>query len=113
MESDTYHDDLARLGVAHTDINYWQGIGTTNNFASRSQIQVINAEIDPNNPTDTYTVTGILANVRDREAVGTMFDRFRVETLRNPGSEVLNCWWKADRGYFVDPNEQNVIFYVA
>jgi hypothetical protein len=113
MESDTYHDDLARLGVSHTDINYWQGIGTTNDFAARSQIQVINEEIDPNNPTDTYTVTGILANVRDREAVGTMFDRFRVETLRNPGSEVLNCWWKADRGYFVDPNEQNVIFFVA
>ena len=113
MESDTYHNDLVQLGAQHQDINEWQGIGTANDFDERSKIMIQNADIDPLNPTTTYTGTGIICNVRDKEAVGTMFDRFRQESIYNPRAEMLNVFWKADKGYFVDPNENGVIFYVA
>lgn len=113
MESDTYHNDLVNIGVRHQDINEWQGVGTANDFSERSKIIVENEEIDPLNPTATYTLTGVIANIRDVEAVGTMFDRFRVNSTYNERAERLNVYWKADKGYYVDPNENAAIFYVA
>lgn len=113
MESDTYHNDLANIGVRHQDINEWQGDGTANDFSERSKIMVQNKDIDPLNPTTTYTLTGVIANIRDVEAVGTMFDRLRVNSKYNERAERLNVYWKADKGYYVDPNENAAIFYVA
>jgi hypothetical protein len=105
MESDTYHKELVQL-PGYNSINYWQGMGTADTIAERSKISIDNAEVKASTVTQDY----VLATIYDKEAVGTMFDRLRVNTIFNPRSDMDSVFWKADKGYFVDGNENNIVF---
>lgn len=105
MESDTYHKELVQL-PGYNSVNYWQGMGTADTIAERSKISIDNTEVDASTVTQDY----ILATIYDKEAVGTMFDRLRVNTIFNPRSDMDSVFWKADKGYFVDGNENNIVF---
>lgn len=106
LQSDTFHNELTALPKAET-VPYWQGSGTEYDFASISSIKKLNAD------NTTTTISGILAVMFDRDALGvTNLDR-RVTTNYNPKAEFFTNWYKFDAGYFNDLNENFVVFYVA
>ena len=106
LQSDTFHDEFTRLPSSDS-VTYWQGSGTDYSFASTSAIDV-------KTPSgDTVSATGILGVIFDRDALGvTNMDR-RVTTNYNPKAEFWNEWHKMDAGYFLDLDENFVVFYVA
>lgn len=88
-------------------VSYWQGTSTDYGFASTSKINV-------KTPSgDTVEASGILGVIFDRDALGvTNIDR-RVTSNYNGKAEFFNEWHKCDAGYFVDLDENFVVFYVA
>lgn len=110
LYSDTYHDQFVHLAKAET-VPYWQGSGTDYAFTSTSKIMVTpQTEAATESP---ITVSGILGVMFDRDAVGiSNLDR-RVTTNWNARAEFYNNWYKFDAGYYNDPNENFIVFYVA
>ncbi len=110
LYSDTFHDQFVHLSKAET-VPYWQGSGTAYDFASTSKIMVT-----PNTGSETetaITATGILGVMFDRDAVGVANLDRRVTTNWNARAEFYNNWYKFDAGYYNDPNENFIVFYVA
>lgn len=110
LYSDTFHDQFVHLSKAET-VPYWQGSGTDYSFESTSKILVT-----PNtgaSSEELFTGTGILAVMFDRDAVGVSNLERRVTTNWNARAEFFNNWYKFDAGYFNDPNENFIVFYVA
>lgn len=110
LYSDTYHDQFVHLAKAET-VPYWQGSGLTYDFGSTSKIIVT-----PNTGAETespITVSGILGVMFDRDAVGVANLDRRVTTNWNARAEFYNNWYKFDAGYYNDPNENFIVFYVA
>lgn len=110
LYSDTFHDQFVHLAKAET-VPYWQGSGTDYAFASTSKIM-----ITPNTGAaseEVFTGTGILGVMFDRDAVGIANLDRRVTTNWNARAEFFNNWYKFDAGYYNDPNENFVVFYVA
>lgn len=117
LYSDTYHDDYVRLPKADT-VPYWQGTGLAYDFNSTSKIDVqINVKSieEEQEVTRKVTVsqTGILGVLFDRYAVGVANLDRRVTANYNGRAEFFNNWYKFDAGYFNDPNENFIVFYVA
>lgn len=117
LYSDTYHDDFVRLPKADT-VPYWQGTGLAYDFSSTSKIDVqINVKTieDEQEVTRKVTVTqtGILGVLFDRYAVGVANLDRRVTANYNGRAEFFNNWYKFDAGYFNDPNENFIVFYMA
>ena len=110
LYSDTYHDQFVHLAKAET-VPYWQGSGLSYDFGSTSKIIVT-----PNSGAETetpITVSGILGVMFDRDAVGVANLDRRVTTNWNARAEFYNNWYKFDAGYYNDPNENFIVFYVA
>lgn len=106
LQSDTFHDEYTRLPQAET-VPYWQGSGVGFDFDSASLVDV------KTSGKHDVTVTGVLAVMFDRDALGvTNMDR-RVTTNYNPKAEFWNEWHKMDAGYFNDQNENFVVFFIA
>lgn len=110
LYSDTWHNEYVKLPKAET-VPYWQGSGIAYDFASTSSINII-----PNTGAVTETAvsqSGILGVMFDREALGIFNLDQRVTTNYNGRAEFYNNWYKFDAGYFNDPNENFIVFYVA
>lgn len=106
LQSDTFHDDFTRLPSSDS-VTYWQGSGTGYAFADTSAINL-------KTPSgDTITAGGILGVIFDRDALGVSNLDRRVTTNYNPKAEFWNQWHKMDAGYFLDLDENFVVFYVA
>lgn len=106
LYSDTWHNDQVKLPAAET-VPYWQGSGTGYAFTSTSAIDV---KID----TDTeIKLSGILAIMYDRDAMGVCNTDRRVTTNYNAKAEFYNNFYKYDASYFNDLNENFVVFFVA
>lgn len=106
LQSDTFHDEFTRFPEAEP-IVYWQGSGTDYGFSSTSAINI-------KTPSgDTVSASGILAVMFDRDAIGVSNVDRRVTTNYNPKAEFWNEWHKYDAGYFLDLDENFVVFYVA
>lgn len=119
LQSDTYHNEFVRLPEADT-VPYWQGSGLAYDFNSTSKIDVqINVDETDSETGDiirrkvTVSQTGILSVMFDRYAVGVANLDRRVTANYNGRAEFFNNWYKFDAGYFNDPNENFIVFYVA
>lgn len=116
MESDTYHKELVEL-PGYREIEYWQTPGAAFAFNDTSKISIQNEGLisDPEDPTDTGTVTqgGILAFIKDIDAVAANFGYRRSWEHYNERDDVYVHGEQARKGYAVDPNENMVVFYVA
>jgi hypothetical protein len=117
LYSDTYHDDYVRLPKADT-VPYWQGSGLTFDFGSTSKIDVqINVKTIESEQEVTRKVSvsqsGIIGVLFDHYAVGVANLDRRVTANYNGRAEFFNNWYKFDAGYFNDPNENFIVFYVA
>lgn len=106
LQSDTFHDEYTKI-VDSEVVPYWQGSGQDYSFTNTSKI--INHVGENNN----VTYTGILGVMFDRNALGVANMDRRVTTAYNPKGEFFNNFYKMDCGYFVDGNENTVVFFAA
>jgi hypothetical protein len=110
LESDTFNDELVKLPTAET-VPYWQGSGTSFEFAKTSKIDVTIRTA--NGGTKDVSVSGVIGVMFDRDALGVSNLDRRVTTNYNPKAEFFSNWYKFDCGYFNDLNENFVVFYIA
>lgn len=106
LQSDVYHDEYTKLTKAEV-VPYWQASGTDYSFANTSKI------IEKTGENTSNTFTGILGVFFDRNALGVANLDRRVTSQYNPKGEFYNNFYKADAGYFVDGNENVVVFFAA
>ena len=106
LQSDTFHDNYVALPESES-VPYWQGSGKTYTFADTSKITVKTAT------GHDITVSGILAVMFDRDAMGVCNSDRRVTTNYNAKAEFYNNYYKFDASYYNDLNENCVVFYVA
>lgn len=112
LQSNTFHELYTRL-VQGESVPFWQGSGQDYAFASTGKISAIPSSQGGGEDPTPVTVTGVLAVMFDRDALGVAnFDR-RVTTNWNPKAEFTNYFFKQDAGYFNDLNENFVVFYAA
>jgi len=109
LQANTFNKELVELPKADT-IPYWQGSGQNYSF---DDISSINVKLTKEGTTTrTVNISGILAVMFDREALGvTNLDR-RVTTNYNAKAEFFNNYFKFDAGYFNDLNENFVVFFI-
>lgn len=88
-------------------VPFWQGSGTDFAFSSTSKVY------GKSGSGNTMELTGILAVMFDRDALGVCNQNSRVTTQYNPKAEFTNYFYKRDARYFTDSNENFVVFYVA
>lgn len=106
LQSDTFHDEFTRLPEAES-VAFWQGSGTDFAFDSTSKIDVVSPS------GDAVELSGILAVMFDRDALGVANLDRRVTTHYNPKAEFWNEWHKADVGVWCDTAENLCLFFVA
>lgn len=102
-----FNTDNVRFPENVETVSYWQGSGTGYAFTSTSAINV-------KTPSgDTISTSGILGVIFDRDALGVSNVDRRVTTNYNAKAEFWNEWHKYDAGYFLDLDENFVVFFVA
>ena len=106
LQSDVFHDEFTKLPDAES-VTHWQGSGIDYAFESTSAINVTTAD------NHTVNVSGVLGVIFDRDTLGVANLDRRVTTNYNPKAEFWNEWHKADAGYFLDLDENCVVFFVA
>ena len=106
LQSDVFHDAFTELPKSDT-VPYWQGSGTSYDFADISTVNIKTSS------GDTVNISGVLGVMFDRDALGVSNLDRRVTTNYNPKAEFYNNWYKFDAGYFNDLNENFVVFFVA
>lgn len=116
MESDTFHNEMVSL-PGFIEIPFWQTPGASFNFADTSKISIQNDELiqDPSDDSDTGSVeqSGVLAFVKDRDAIAANFGYRRSWEVYNERDDVFVHGEQARKGYAVDPNENMCVFYVS
>ena len=106
LQSSTFHNEYVALPNADA-IPFWQGSGTDYGFSSTSEVKIKTAsghDVD---------VSGVLAVMFDRDALGVSNLDKEVRTHYNEKADFWNYFYKAFAGYFNDTNENFVVFYVA
>ena len=106
LQSDTFHNEYTALPEAES-VAFWQGSGTDFAFGSTSEIKIKTAsghDVD---------VSGVLAVMFDRDALGVCNQERKVNTHYNEKASFWNYFYKQFAGYFNDTNENFVVFYVA
>ena len=103
-----FKDDGIRLPDRIDRVPYWQGSGTGYAFTDTSSINVITPMTK-----QTVSASGVLACIFDRDALGVSNLDRRVTSHYNAKAEFTNFWYKFDAGYFLDTDENCVVFFVA
>lgn len=102
-----FNTDNIRLPNDVETVSYWQGSGSEFDFNDTSTINIVT-------PTgQTVEASGILGVIFDRDALGVANVDRRVTTDYNAKAEFWNEWHKFDAGYFLDLDENFVVFYIA
>ena len=112
LQSGVFNDQFTALPMSES-IAYWQGTGTDYSFSSISKIDV--DIVDPANEAQTVRVAwgGVLGVLFDHWAGGITNDKRRVTSNYNAKAEFTNLFYKQDANYFVDLNENTVVFFIG
>ena len=112
LQSETYHNEFTALPKAIT-VPYWQGSGTDYSFDSISTVHV--DIVDPTDDTKTVEIDidGVIGVAFDHDAAGITNDKRRVTSAYNAKAEFTNMFYKQDANYFVDLNENCVVFFIG
>lgn len=106
LQSDTYHEEYTKL-VNSEVVPYWQASGKDYAFSNTSKIIYKTGE------NSSLEFPGVIGIMFDRNALGVANMDRRVTSAYNPKGEFYNNFYKMDAGYFVDGNENTVVFFVA
>lgn len=112
LQSDTFHEQYTALPMSESIAN-WQGTGNTFDFDTASAIKV---EIkDPETPGQTKTISwgGILAVLFDYDACGVDCEEREVTSHVNAGARFTNYFYHQEARYWVDTNENAVVFFIG
>ena len=109
LQSNTFHEELVQI-PGYNVVPYWQGAGTSYAFSDTSKIAIT---IKDGASTKNVTQTGVLAIVHDVEALGTTVYEIEQSTERNNKDRYTDYFAHANIGYFFDPSENMVVFYIA
>lgn len=102
-----FNTEEIRLPGSMETVSYWQGSGLAYSFTDTSAINV-------KTPSgDTVSAGGIIGVIFDRDTLGVTNVDSRVTTNYNAKAEFYNEWHKRDAGYFLDLDENFVVFYLA
>lgn len=110
LESDTYNQQNVQLGSNYDTVPYWQGSGTSYDFADTSSIDVA---IKDGASTKEVKQSGILGVLFDTSALGVSCQNPRTTTAVNARAEFYTNFNKYDAMYYNDLNENFVVFMVA
>lgn len=102
-----FNTENIRLPSNVETVPYWQGSGTSYAWSDVSNIKVITPS------GHSVNASGILAIAFDRDALGVSNVSRRVTSNYNPKGEFWNEFHKFDAGYFLDLDENIVVFFVA
>lgn len=102
-----FNTDKLKLPENIETIPYWQGSGTDYGWDSVSAINIITPS------GHAVDADGILAVAFDRDCLGVSNVSRRVTTNYNPKAEFWSEFHKFDAGYFLDTDENCVVFFVA
>ena len=109
LQANTYHDEMVKL-PGYNEVEYWQGSGTSFADADVSSINIKNDDIDKNN---AIVQSGIVAYIRDEEAVRAYFgERYTWEDI-NKRDRLVTHGEQADKGFAVEPHANAWVFYRA
>lgn len=101
------------VGVPDSElVPYWQASGRKYNFNDISSIKV-KLPTGVGTQTKDVNLSGVLAVMFDKDALGVSNLSRRVTTNYNPKAEFYTNFYKFDAGYYIDLNENVVVFYVA
>ena len=100
------HNEYLQLPTIDT-VPFWQGSGKAYDFEDITKLDIKVAS------GKTVKVSGILAVMFDKEAVGVANMDRRVTSNYNAKAEFFNTYYKVDAGFFNDTNENFVVFFVA
>lgn len=106
LQSDTFHNEYTKLVNAER-VPFWQGSGKDYQFSSTGLVNVVTAQ------GHAQEVSGVLAIMFDRDALGVMNENSRVTTQYNAKAEFTNYFYKRDARYFNDTDENFIVFYAA
>lgn len=104
-QSSTYHKELVEL-YGYERVTAWQGLSDDATFKSVSTVAIKNGDIN-------ITQSGVVCHIFAHDKVGVMIDRIRTKSQYIPTAERTMYSHKADIGYFVLPNEIDIVFYMA
>ena len=76
------------------------------------KVSAINVKLPTNNAT-TVSKTYIIGCIFDRDALGVANINRRVTTNYNPKCEFYSNWYKFDAAYYIDTNENMLVFVIA
>ena len=110
------HNDFVKL-ENYTVVPYWQSGGTSDDYETRSRINVIPAS-EGAKPTgeDTRMVIeeeNILAILQDYRASAVTCQHSDVESINVPDARMINYWYFEDANYVNDTDENIIIFYLS
>lgn len=109
LQANTYHDEMVKL-PGYNEVEYWQGSGTSFADDDVSSINIKNDDIDKNN---AIVQSGIVAYIRDEEAVRAHFgERYTWEDI-NKRDRLVTHGEQADKGFAVEPHANAWVFYRA
>ena len=105
LEADTWHKELVKL-PRFDKVPYWQAPGQDYEFGNTGKISVTTSG------NHSVTITGVLAVMFDKDALGVNIPDKRVTSHYNPKAEFTSNWFKWDARYFNDTNENFVVFFI-
>lgn len=106
LQSNTYHNNLLKLGTYET-VPFWQSPSENYSIDNNSKIMIKSPSSG-----ESVSQSGVLGVIFDRDALGVANLDLRVTSNYNPKGEFFNEWYKMDAGYFIDTNENGIVFYV-
>lgn len=110
------HNDFVKL-EKYTVVPYWQSGGTSDDYETRSRINVIPAsEGAKPSGEDTRMVIeeeNILAILQDFRASAVTCQHSDVESINVPDARMINYWYFEDANYVNDTDENVIIFYLS
>lgn len=106
--STAYNADYVKLSD-YDIVSKWQGSGKTNDYASRSSI---NITIPSGSTSVTVSQANIVGMIFDKKAC--MINAYKTETgvAHNDFDKWNNYVWLQEAGYFIDTGESGVIFII-
>lgn len=110
MYADTYNKEFVQLD-GYSEVAYWQGSGTKNEFNEISKIDV--KALTADGTEFTVSQTGVVAVMYDRDAAAICNENTRVTSIYNPKAEYWNYFYKYDCAYMNDTAENCIVFIIA
>ena len=111
LQSDTYHDDLVKIGEYET-VPFWQSQGDKYQLAmtSRIEIELGSSTTASKKAINRNYIVGVLF---DRDALGVLCEHERVNSAYNANGEYWTNFYKQDVRYFNDLAENGIVFVLG